>query len=177
MTNDKFADLFGEPVRKPEQLTQFHMDMAASVQAVAEEIVLRLARAVRAETGMRNLCLAGGVALNCVANGKLLREGLFDGLLIQPAAGDAGGALGAALAGYHLFQGKRRDVPAKGDAMRGSYLGPEFRHGEVEAELKAAGARFEVLDDTALIETTAGGSPTARRSAGCRGGWSSGRAP
>ena len=99
MTNDRFAALFGEPVRKPEQLlTQFHMDMAASVQAVTEEIVLRLARSVRAETGMNNLCLAGGVALNCVANGKLLREGIFDGLWIQPAAGDAGGALGAALA-------------------------------------------------------------------------------
>ena len=158
MTNDRFAALFGEPVRKPEQLlTQFHMDMAASVQAVTEEIVLRLARSVRAETGMTNLCLAGGVALNCVANGKLLREGLFDGLWIQPAAGDAGGALGAALAGYHLFHGKPREVPAKGDAMRGSYLGPEFSQAEIEAELTAAGAKFEVLDDAALIDLTAQG--------------------
>ena len=158
MTNDRFAALFGEPVRKPEQLlTQFHMDMAASVQAVTEEIVLRLARSVRAETGMTNLCLAGGVALNCVANGKLLREGLFEGLWIQPAAGDAGGALGAALAGYHLFHGKPRQVPAKGDAMRGSYLGPEFSQAEIEAELTTAGAKFEVLDDAALIETTAQG--------------------
>lgn len=158
MTNDRFAALFGEPVRKPEQLlTQFHMDMAASVQAVTEEIVLRLARSVRAETGMTNLCLAGGVALNCVANGKLLREGLFDGLWIQPAAGDAGGALGAALAGYHLFHGKSREVPAKGDAMRGSYLGPDFSQAEIEAELTAAGAKFEVLDDAALIEATAQG--------------------
>ncbi|MGX1786701.1 carbamoyltransferase family protein [Bosea sp. NPDC055332] len=158
MTNDKFAALFGEPVRKPEQLlTQFHMDMAASVQAVTEEIVLRLARSVRAETGMTNLCLAGGVALNCVANGKLLREGLFDGLWIQPAAGDAGGALGAALAGYHLFHGKPREVPAKGDAMRGSYLGPEFSQAEIKAELTAAGAKFEVLDDAALIDMTAQG--------------------
>lgn len=158
MTNDRFAALFGEPVRKPEQLlTQFHMDMAASVQAVTEEIVLRLARSVRAETGMKNLCLAGGVALNCVANGKLLREGIFDGLWIQPAAGDAGGALGAALAGYHLFHGKPRQVPASGDAMRGSYLGPEFAQAEIEAELTAAGARFEVLDETALIEATAQG--------------------
>jgi carbamoyltransferase len=156
MTNDRFAALFGEPVRKPEQLlTQFHMDMAASVQAVTEEIVLRLARSVRAETGMNNLCLAGGVALNCVANGKLLREGLFDGLWIQPAAGDAGGALGAALAGYHLFHGKPREMLAKGDAMRGSYLGPEFSQSEIEAELTAAGAKFEVLDDAALIEMTA----------------------
>lgn len=158
MTNDKFAALFGEPVRKSEQLlTQFHMDMAASVQAVTEEIVLRLARSVRAETGMTNLCLAGGVALNCVANGRLLREGLFDGLWIQPAAGDAGGALGAALAGYHLFHGKPREVPAKGDAMRGSYLGPEFSQAQIEAELTAAGAKFDVLDDAALIEMTAQG--------------------
>ena len=158
MTNDKFAALFGEPVRGPEQLlTQFHMDMAASIQAVTEEIVLRLARSVRAETGMKNLCLAGGVALNCVANGKLLREGIFEGLWIQPAAGDAGGALGAALAGYHLFHGKPRDVPAKGDAMRGSYLGPEFSPAQIEAELTAAGAKFDVLDDAALIEATAQG--------------------
>ncbi|WP_186420647.1 carbamoyltransferase [Bosea sp. CS1GBMeth4] len=158
MTNDRFAALFGEPVRKPEQLlTQFHMDMAASVQAVTEEIVLRLARAVRAETGMTNLCLAGGVALNCVANGKLLREGLFEGLWIQPAAGDAGGALGAALAGYHLFHGKPRAVPAKGDAMAGSYLGPEFSQAEIEAELVAAGAKFTVMDDEILIDATAQG--------------------
>lgn len=158
MTNDKFVALFGEPVRGPEQLlTQFHMDMAASIQAVTEEIVLRLARSVRAETGMKNLCLAGGVALNCVANGKLLRAGLFDGLWIQPAAGDAGGALGAALAGYHLFAGKPRQVPQAGDAMRGSYLGPAFGQDEIEAELAAAGARFEVLDDAALIEATAQG--------------------
>lgn len=158
MTNDRFAALFGEPVRGPEQLlTQFHMDMAASIQAVTEEIVLRLARSVRAETGMKNLCLAGGVALNCVANGKLLREGLFDGLWIQPAAGDAGGALGAALAGYHLFHGKPRKVPARGDAMAGSYLGPEFGQAEIEAELTAAGATFTVMDEEVLIDTTAQG--------------------
>jgi len=158
MTNDRFAALFGEPVRGPEQsLTQFHMDMAASVQAVTEEIVLRLARSVRAETGMKNLCLAGGVALNCVANGKLLRERIFEGLWIQPAAGDAGGALGAALAGYHLFHGKPREVPASGDAMRGSYLGPEFSQAEIEAELTAAGAKFTALDDTTLIDATAQG--------------------
>ncbi|RXT55531.1 hypothetical protein B6S44_10530 [Bosea sp. Tri-44] len=158
MTNDKFAALFGEPVRGPEQLlTQFHMDMAASIQAVTEEIVLRLARSIRAETGQKNLCLAGGVALNCVANGKLLREGLFEGLWIQPAAGDAGGALGAALAGYHLFHGKPRQVPAAGDAMRGSYLGPEFSQAEIEAELTAAGAKFTAMDDATLIEATAQG--------------------
>lgn len=158
MTNDKFAALFGEPVRGPEQLlTQFHMDMAASIQAVTEEIVLRLARSVRAETGMKNLCLAGGVALNCVANGKLLREGIFERLWIQPAAGDAGGALGAALAGYHLFHGKPRQVPETGDAMRGSYLGPSFSQSQIEAELTAAGAKFEVMDDAALTEATAQG--------------------
>jgi carbamoyltransferase len=158
MTNDSFGALFGEPVRKPEQLlTQFHMDMAASIQAVTEEIVLRLARSVRAETGQKNLCLAGGVALNCVANGKLLREGIFEGLWIQPAAGDAGGALGAALAGYHLFHGKAREVPARGDAMRGSYLGPEFSQAEIEAELTAAGATFTVMDDEVLIDATAQG--------------------
>jgi carbamoyltransferase len=171
MTNDKFAALFGEPVRKPEQLlTQFHMDMAASIQAVTEEIVLRLARSIRAETGQKNLCLAGGVALNCVANGKLLREGIFDGLWIQPAAGDAGGALGAALAGYHLFHGRPRQVPANGDAMRGSYLGPEFSQAEIEAELTMAGAKFEVLDDAALIEMTAQGL-----SDGKAVGWMQGR--
>lgn len=158
MTNAKFAALFGEPVRGPEQLlTQFHMDMAASIQAVTEEIVLRLARSIRAETGQKNLCLAGGVALNCVANGKLLREGLFDGLWIQPAAGDAGGALGAALAGYHLFHGKPREVPATGDAMRGSYLGPEFSQAQIEAELTAAGAKFTAMDDATLIEAAAQG--------------------
>lgn len=158
MTNDRFAALFGEPVRRPEQLlTQFHMDMAASIQAVTEEIVLRLARSVRAETGQKNLCLAGGVALNCVANGKLLREGLFEGLWIQPAAGDAGGALGAALAGYHLFHGKPREVSAKGDAMRGSYLGPEFSQAEIEAELTAVGAKFTVMDGEVLIDETAQG--------------------
>ncbi|CAN7506571.1 carbamoyltransferase [Bosea sp. LjRoot90] len=158
MTNDRFAALFGEPVRGPEQLlTQFHMDMAASIQAVTEEIVLRLARSIRAETGQKNLCLAGGVALNCVANGKLLREGLFEGLWIQPAAGDAGGALGAALAGYHLFHGKPREVPARGDAMRGSYLGPEFSQAEIEVELTAAGAKFAVMDEAAVVEATAQG--------------------
>ncbi|CAN7181595.1 carbamoyltransferase family protein [Bosea sp. LjRoot237] len=158
MTNDRFAALFGEPVRGPEQLlTQFHMDMAASIQAVTEEIVLRLARSIRAETGQKNLCLAGGVALNCVANGKLLREGLFEGLWIQPAAGDAGGALGAALAGYHLFHGKPREVPVKSDAMRGSYLGPEFSQAEIETELTAAGAKFAIMDEAAVVEATAQG--------------------
>ena len=104
MTNDRFARLFGEPVREPDQLlTPFHMDIAASIQAVLEEAVLRLTRSLASQTGARNLCLAGGVALNCVANGKVLRDGKFDSVWIQPAAGDAGGAVGAALAAYHQF--------------------------------------------------------------------------
>ena len=109
MTNGRFNELFGAPPRKPEELlTDFHMDLAASIQAVTDEVVLRLTRSLREETGIRNLCLAGGVALNCVANGKVLREGYFDRVYIQPAAGDAGGALGAALVGYHM---QRRTGP------------------------------------------------------------------
>lgn len=157
MTNDRFADLFGQPVRRPDKelLTQFHMDMAASVQAVTEEIVLRLGRSIRAETRARNLCLAGGVALNCVANGKLLREGVFDDIWIQPAAGDAGGALGAALAGYHIHEGRPRSVTPGKDAMRGSYLGPEFAQADIEARLAAAGARFTVATGDDMIAQVA----------------------
>ncbi|MBC7952292.1 MAG: carbamoyltransferase [Rhodospirillaceae bacterium] len=157
MTNDKFAALFGQPVRRSEEpLTQFHMDMAASVQAVTEHVVLKLARAIRSETGARNLCLAGGVALNCVANGKLLREGIFDNIWIQPAAGDAGGALGAALAGYHIHKGQPRNVAGGGkDAMKGSYLGPVYGQTDIEARLTGAGAKFTVLSDDQLIEATA----------------------
>ena len=128
MTNDKFAELFGGPARKPEELlTQQHMDLAASVQAVTEEIVLRLARSVKKETGAKNLCLAGGVALNCVANGKLLRENIFDGIWVQPAAGDAGGAVGAAYAAYHGFIGQARKLNGHMDGMAGSYLGPAYQ--------------------------------------------------
>jgi carbamoyltransferase len=154
MTNAKFEALFGAPPRKPEQdLTQFHMDLAASIQAATEEIVLRLTRALQQETGLRNLCLAGGVALNCVANGKVLRDGRYDRIYIQPAAGDAGGALGAALVGYHLQLAREREVD--GDAMRGAYLGPAFSQDEIESRLRAAGARYEVLTDDALIEAGA----------------------
>lgn len=154
MTNGKFADLFGGPPRKPDQLlVQRHMDLAASIQAVTDEIVLRLTRALRMETGIGNLCLAGGVALNCVANGKILRDGRFERLYIQPAAGDAGGALGAALVGYHLQLSQTRE--ANGDAMRGAYLGPEFTQEEIEAQLDCCGAKFELLDDSALIATCA----------------------
>jgi carbamoyltransferase len=155
MTNERFHALFGGPPRRPEEpLTQRHMDLAASIQAVIEEVVLRLTRALAAETGARNLCLAGGVALNCVANGKVLRDGRFERLWVQPAAGDAGGALGAALCAYHLYQGQARHVSNTLDAMQGSYLGPEFAQADIEKRLRAAGARFAVLDDDSLIEAT-----------------------
>jgi len=156
MTNGRFDELFGGPARKPDQrLTQRHMDLAASVQGALEEILLRMTRSLAADTGARNLCLAGGVALNCVANGKILREGRFDNIWIQPAAGDAGGALGAALAAYHLFQGQPRRIAANGDGMKGSYLGPEFPQQEIELRLHAAGARFEILGEAALLEACA----------------------
>ena len=182
MTNGRFDELFRGPARKPEEpLVQRHMDLAASVQAVVEEAVLRLTRSLRAETGIPNLCLAGGVALNCVANGKVLRDGRFDDVWIQPAAGDAGGALGAALAASHRLFGEARPSvsPAAGegglssprlgegagppagpsacgaDAMRGAFLGPEFGPDEVRADLDAAGARYETLTDDALVEAAA----------------------
>jgi carbamoyltransferase len=154
MTNAKFDHLFGGPARKPDQLlVQHHMDLAASIQAVTDEVVLRLTRALRAETGIRNLCLAGGVALNCVANGKVLRDGRFENVYIQPAAGDAGGALGAALVGYYLQLGQKRQV--NGDAMRGAFLGPAFAQADIEARLEGCGAKFEVLDKTVLIANSA----------------------
>ena len=154
MTNDRFAALFGLPVRQPDQLlTKDHMDLAASIQAVTEEVMLRLCRSVARETGRRNLCLAGGVALNCVANGKILRDGAFDDIWIQPAAGDAGGAVGAAYVGHHLFAGRPRY--AAGDAMHGGYLGPAFAQDEIETALRRLGADFEVLDETALIARSA----------------------
>ncbi len=156
MTNAKFDALFGAPRRQPEQrLDQRHMDLAASVQAVLEEAVLRLTRSLQAETGMENLCLAGGVALNCVANGKILRDGKWKNLWIQPASGDAGGALGAALAGYHLFKGGPRTANGTTDTMQGAYLGPEFAQEDIEKRLTAAGAKFEVLSETALVARAA----------------------
>jgi carbamoyltransferase len=154
MTNSRFDEMFGAPARAPgELLTQRHMDLAASIQAVIEEAVLRMTRSVAAETGARNLCLAGGVALNCVANGKVLRDGAFERVWVQPAAGDAGGALGAALCGYHLFLGQERQVD--GDAMRGSYLGPSYNQDEIERRLNAAGAKFTTLDDDGAIDAGA----------------------
>jgi len=156
MTNARFDALFGGPPRPPEApLTQREMDLAASVQAVTEEIVLKLARAIGRETGERNLCLAGGVALNCVANGKLQRQGWFDALWLQPAAGDAGGAIGAALVAAHLYKQEPRAAHATGDGMQGSYLGPAYSQDEIERRLKAVGAVFESVDDAALIDRAA----------------------
>jgi carbamoyltransferase len=155
MTSQKFHDLFGAPPRKPEEpLTQRHMDLAASVQKVLEEAVLRLTRGLAKETGIANLCLAGGVALNCVANGKALRDGAFKRIWVQPAAGDAGGALGAAYAVYHRFCDRPRLGNVQ-DLMKGGYLGPEFEQQEIERRLAGAGAKFEVLADGELIGRTA----------------------
>jgi carbamoyltransferase len=157
MTNARFDELFGGPPRDPdERLTQRHMDIAASIQAVTDEAVLRLTRAIAAETGLPNLCLAGGVALNCVTNGRVLRDGRFTRLWIQPAAGDAGGALGAALCGYHLFKAQPRTHPNPLDAMEGSYLGPWFAQEDVERRLKQLGAIYSVLPDQELIGATVG---------------------
>lgn len=156
MTNKKFADLFGGPARQSEaELTQREMDLAASIQEVTEEVVLRIARSIAKETGQRNLCLAGGVALNCVANGKLLRDGSFDNIWIQPAAGDAGGALGAALAVHYLMLNKSRTVDVTGNDMQGSYLGSGFSQNEIEQRLSDLGAVFETFNDEQLINETA----------------------
>src|ERR1700742_2148753 len=155
MTNERFAKLFGEPVRTPDKLlTDFHMDMAASIQAVLDEAVLRLTRSLAKETGARNLCLAGGVALNCVANGKVLRDGKFDNVWIQPAAGDAGGAVGAALAAYHQFKGQPREAAAH-EGMSGAFVGPQYAQDDIEQRLQAADARFRVMSDRAMVEATA----------------------
>ena len=172
MTSAKFADLFGEPVRAAEdRLTQFHMDMAASVQKVTEEVMLRLTRSLQAESGASNLCLAGGVALNCVANGKVLRDGKFKNIWIQPAAGDAGGALGAALSAYHGFLDRpRRPCRQAADGMRGAYLGPAFRQEEISRRLADVGARFDTVDQTTMLERTA-----QDLADGCAVGWFQGR--
>lgn len=171
MTNERFARLFGIPARQPsDPLTSVHMDLAASVQAVIEEAVLRLARTAVKETGMRDLCLAGGVALNCVANGKLLRSGEVRNVWVQPASGDAGGALGAALAAHHLHFAQPRVVPTGSDAMKGSYLGPEYSTAECEAALRDAGAVFTTLPDDELFSRTC-----AALAAGKAVGWMQGR--
>jgi carbamoyltransferase len=156
MTNDRFDALFDGPPRMPAApLEQRHMDLAASIQAVIEEAVLRLARSLAVETGEANLCLAGGVALNCVANGKVLRDGKFENIWVQPAAGDSGGALGAALTIYHLYADRPRAVANTPDGMVGSYLGPEFDDGETQTRLEAAGARYATLPRDRLIDRTA----------------------
>lgn len=151
MTNKKFAELFNAPAREPEgELTQKEMDIARSIQWVTEEIVLRLGRAVYKETGMDYLCLAGGVALNCVSNGRLLREGPFKEIWIQPAAGDAGGAIGAALSAYHEYMDKPRELQVP-DATKGSYLGPKFSNDQITTYLDKIGAKYEKLEDKALM--------------------------
>ena len=156
MTNERFDALFDGPPRMPAApLEQRHMDLAASIQAVIEEAVLRLTRSLAEETGEANLCLAGGVALNCVANGKVLRDGKFDNIWVQPAAGDSGGALGAALTIYHLYADRPRTVANTPDGMVGSYLGPEFDDGETQTRLKAAGARYATLPRDQLLDRTA----------------------
>ena len=155
MTSDHFHNLFGQKPRnsKNERLTQFHMDVASSIQKVTEEIMIKLAKAIRNEYGINNLCLAGGVALNCVANGKILKEKIFDNIWIQPAAGDAGGSLGAALALWYIDQGNKRIINLNDD-MAGSYLGPEFSQDQIEYELKSIGAIYEVVNYKNLIEKT-----------------------
>ena len=156
MTNDKFANLFGAPARGfDDTLTQREMDLAASVQKVVEEVVLKISKSVRHEFGLKNLCLAGGVALNCVANGVLHRSGIFDQIWIQPAAGDSGGAVGAALAVHHMGLGHKRAVQVDQDSMRGSLLGPSYEQSDIVSRLNKLGAKFEVLTDKELLTNTA----------------------
>ena len=156
MTNEKFSKLFGKPVRnaRKDLLTQFHMDIASSIQVITEEIVLRLARSIAKDNESKNLCMSGGVALNCVANGKILKEKIFENIWIQPAAGDAGGALGAALALWHKELKQERLTSLK-DNMRGSYLGPSFNNDEILDKLTALGADFEKLSEEDLLKITA----------------------
>ena len=171
MTNEKFDALFGRPPRTPEQrLEPFHMDMAASIQAVTEEVVLRMTRSLAQEYGISNLCLAGGVALNCVANGKVLRDGTFKNIWIQPAAGDAGGSLGAALAVHYMVLGNKRTVTPGKDSNRGSYLGPAYTPQQITSELTAAGARYKETDEDTMIREAA-----EALAAGKAIGWMQGR--
>lgn len=171
MTSGAFEEVFGRPTRVPETepLTQFHMDVAASIQAVTEEAMLRITRAAAEEYGIANLCLAGGVALNCVANGKILRDGTFGRIWVQPAAGDAGGAVGAAYAAWHQHLGKPRP-PTNGDRMKGSYLGPEYRTDEIARSLDALGAAYEIHTVDGMLDATA-----AALAEGKAVGWFQGR--
>jgi len=156
MTNKKFDNLFGQKVRdsKYEKLTQFHMDIAASIQKVTEDVMIKIAKSLKEEFNISNLCLAGGVALNCVANGKILKEKIFDKIWVQPAAGDAGGSLGAALALWYIEQNNPRTIDYE-DSMQGSYLGPQYSQKEIEEQLNAAGAKYEVFQDEELLDKTA----------------------
>ena len=156
MTNKKFDNLFGQKVRDAghEKLTQFHMDIAASIQKVTEDIMIKIAKSLKEEFSVSNLCLAGGVALNCVANGRILKEKIFDNIWVQPAAGDAGGSLGAALALWHIDQNNPRKVDHN-DSMQGSYLGPEYSQKEIEEHLDKAGAKYEIFKDEELLDKTA----------------------
>ena len=156
MTNEKFSQLFNEPVRNPEKdsIKQFHMDIASSIQSVTEEIILKLTRSIAKETNSKNLCMAGGVALNCVANGKILKENFFNDIWIQPAASDAGGALGAALAMWHVELNNERPRPTK-DGMQGSYLGPSFSNNEIEKKLISLEAKYEKFSEEDLLKITA----------------------
>ena len=155
MTNKKFHNLFGQKPRnaKIDKITQFHMDIAASIQAVTEKIMTKLLRSIRKEYNIKNLCLAGGVALNCVVNGKILQEKIFDDIWIQPAAGDAGGSLGAALGLWHIEHGNKREINLN-DNMNSSYLGAEYSQKEIEKELVLAGAKFEIFSYEELINKT-----------------------
>ena len=157
MTNEKFSSLFGQKVRNPEKelLTQFHMDVAASIQAVIEEIIIKLTTSLSKENKSKNLCMAGGVALNCVANGKIIKNNLFENIWIQPAAGDAGGSLGAALAFWYKELGKKRILESGEDQMRGSYLGPSFDDHQIEKTLKSLNGKYTKLDEENLISTIA----------------------
>jgi len=156
MTNKKFDNLFGQKVRHSghEKLTQFHMDIAASIQKVTEDVMIKLIKSLKEEFNISNLCLAGGVALNCVANGKILKEKIFDNIWVQPAAGDAGGSLGAALALWHIDQNNARKVNYN-DSMHGSYLGPEYSQKEIEEHLDKAGAKYQIFKDEELLDKTA----------------------
>ena len=156
MTNEKFSKLFGKPIRnsKSDLLTQFHMDVASSIQHITEEIVIRLARSISKDSESKNLCMAGGVALNCVANGKIYKEKIFEKIWIQPAAGDAGGALGAALGIWHKELKQERLKPIK-DNMNGSYLGPSFSNEEVHDKLTDLKANFEKFSEEKLLKTIA----------------------
>jgi carbamoyltransferase len=171
MTSKKFDNLFGQNPRdsKKEKLTQFHMDIAASIQKVTEDIMIKLAKSLKQEFNIPNLCLAGGVALNCVANGKILKEKIFDNIWVQPAAGDAGGSLGAALALWHIEQNNPRKVNSKDD-MQGSYLGPEYTQTQIEEQLDKIGAKYETLNEDDLIDIA-----STNLSSGEAIGWFQGR--